>query len=46
MANRAKKYNKLNRIRQKMYLEKGIVMLPTKREEVQIILRKNGVQAT
>ena len=46
MANRAKKQNRLNHNRQLRYLEKRIVMLPTKAEEIQAILKKNGVQGT
>ena len=46
MASRAKKQNKFNHESQLRYLEKGIVMLPTKREEIQAILKKNGVKAT
>ena len=34
MANRAKKHNRFNHDRQVKYLKKGIVMLPTKLEEI------------
>ena len=34
MAQKAKRHNQLNHSRQLRYLEKGIVMLPTKREEI------------
>lgn len=33
MANRAKKYNAVNHTRQLKYLQQGIVMLPTLKEE-------------
>ena len=46
MANRAKLKNRMNHKRQLEYLSKGIVMLPTKRDEIKAILRKNGVKAT
>ena len=46
MANRAKMHNRFNHDRQVKYLKNGIVMLPTKLEEIQAILKKNGVKAT
>lgn len=33
MAQKARRHNELNHARQMRYLQKGIVMLPTKREE-------------
>ena len=33
MAQKAKRHNQLNHARQMRYLDKGVVMLPTKREE-------------
>jgi len=46
MANRAKQANKYNHNRQLYFLSKGIVMLPTKKEMIRQVLKKNGVQAT
>lgn len=46
MANRAKLKNLMNHKRQLRYLDKGVVMLPKKAEEIRSILKKNGVMAT
>ena len=46
MANRAKKQNIYNHRRQLWYLSQGVVMLPTKKEMIRQVLKKNGVKAT
>ena len=46
MANRAKKHNRYNHNRQLYFLSKGIVMLPTKKEMIRQVMKKNGVKET
>lgn len=41
MANRAKLKNRMNHDRQMAYLRKGVVMLPTRREEAGILKMVN-----
>jgi len=49
MANKAKVHNMLNHERQRFWKSKGVIMMPTKREQKQFLAwleRKNGVQVT